>query len=419
MVDLKTKSILIVDRGLYSYMTEFMARYFGKVYYHNPTSASYPEASTAMIGQGLQDVEWAEHIEDAIDEADIIWYPDNMDGKQQVFLREKGYLVCGSGHGEKMELDKVFFLDKLSEVGLPIPKTYLAEGLDEVWEYVKDRDLCFMKCADKYRSDWETTAHRNRYQTELFLNAKRQIMGAKRSREIEILIQDPIESECEAGIDGFMLNGQIPDFIACGYETKDKGIIERIMPKIPPILKEITDKLAPAYSGLGYQGPYSNEVRITRNGKAYPIDETCRCASPPSSVLVEMYGKAYAKAIWDLAHGKSPDLSEYENEYGAEIVLSSKWHLENEIYIPIPDRLERWIKLKNHYKTADGYYCTPNDNDGIFGSVVAVGKSVEEVTKTVMERVKQLEIFQMEYDPSLFDKVADTISCGERYGIHF
>lgn len=414
-MNLKDKSILIVDRGLYSYMAEFMARYYDKVYYHNPTSSSYPEASTAMIGQGLPGIKWVEHIEDAIDITDIIWYPDNMDGKQQVFLREKGYLICGSGYGEKMELDKVFFLNKLNEVGLPIPKTYLAEGLDEVWEYVKDRGLCFMKCADKYRSDWETTAHHNKHQTEIFLNSKRQIMGTKRSREIEILIQDPIESECEIGIDGFMLNGQIPDFTACGYEIKDKGIIERILPKTPSVLKSISDKLLPVYKELGYQGPYSNEVRITARGKAYPIDETCRCGSPPSSVLIEMYGKSYAEAIWNLAHGKMPDLSNYENEYGAEIILSSKWHLENEIYVPIPDGMGQWVKLKNHYKTSDGYYCTPNDNDGIFGSVVAVGESVAEVTEAAMERVKQLEVFQFEYDKSLFDRCGEVIANGQKY----
>ncbi len=416
-MNLKSKSILIVDRGLYSYMAEFMSRYYGEVYYHNPTSHSYPEAAIAMIGQGLPGVEWVEHIEDALDKVDVIFFPDCMDGKQQVFLREKGYLVCGSGNGERMELDKVFFLDELQKAGVPVSKTYRAEGLDEVWEYVKDRGTCYMKCADKYRSDWETTKHSNKYQTEVFLNSKRQIMGVKRSNEIEILIQDPIESECEAGIDGFRLNGKIAIPCAMGYEIKDKGIIERIMPKIPKIMQDINDKLAPVYDKLGYQGPYSNEVRITKNGKAYPIDETCRCGSPPSAVLCEMYGKAYAEAIWSLAHGEMPDLSGFEHEYGAEIVLSSKWHNENEIFVPIPKGMDQWVKLKNHYKTENGYYCVPNDNDGVFGSVISVGKSVKEVTEKAIERVKQLDIFQLEYDPSLFDKASEVIESGKQFGI--
>jgi len=415
-VDLKKHSVMVVDRGLYLFLAQFLARYYGTVYYHNPTSHSYPKASTAQIGQGIDGVTWVEHIEDALDLADIVFFPDGMDGRQQVFLKEKGYKVSGSHGGEKMELDKVFFLDKLKESGLPIAKTHLCTGLDEVWDYVKDRDLCFMKQVDKFRSDFETTAHKNKYQTEIFLNSKRQIMGAKRACEVEILVQDPIESACEAGIDGFRLGGIVPQYIACGYEIKDKGIIERIMKTTPAILDKINKKLAPVYEELGYQGPYSNEVRITKDGKGYPIDETCRCPSPPN-VLCEMYGKAYAEAIWSLAHGELPDLSGYEHEYGAEIILSSKWHIENEIYIPIPEGMEQWIKLKNCYKTENGYYCTPNDNDGIFGSVVAVGKSVEEVTKLVMERVKELDIFQMEYNENIFDKASEVIEAGRSFGI--
>lgn len=416
LLNLANKSILIVDRGLYSYMAEFMALYYGKVFYHNPTSHSYPKASIAMIGQGLKGVEWVEHIEDAIDQVDVVFFPDCMDGRQQTFLREKGYNVCGSGSGEKMELDKVYFLDKLREVGIPVAHTFRAEGLDEVWEYVKDRGTCYMKCADKYRSDWETTKHMNRFQTEIFLNRKRELMGVKRANEIEVLIQDPIDSECEAGIDGFMLNGQIPKHIACGYEIKDKGIVEHIIPEIPPIIKSITDKLAPVYKELGYQGPYSNEVRITKNGKGYPIDETCRCGSPPTSVLTRMYGKAYAEAVWSLAHGELPNLSGYEHEYGAEIILSSKWHCENELYIPHSDE---WLVLKNHYRTKDGAYCVPNDNDGIFGSVIAIGKTIQEAIDTAMKRIKSLDIFGLEYDPSLFDKAAEVIACGEKHGIPF
>lgn len=416
-MNLKNKTLLIIDRGLYSYMGEFMARYYGKVYYHNPTSDSYPTATTAMIGQGLDSVEWVEYIEDAIDKADVIFFPDCMDGKQQVFLREKGYAVCGSGMGDKMELDKAFFLEQVKDAGLPVPKTYRAEGLDEVWDYVKDRGLCYMKCADKYRSDFETTAHKNRFQTEIFLNAKRKLMGVKRANEIEILIQEPIESECESGIDGFQLNGMLPDYCAIGFEIKDKGIVERITKDMPNILQKVCSKLEQSYKKLGYQGPYSNEVRITKSGKAYPIDETCRCASPPSAVLTRMYGEAYAKAIYSLAHGKLPDLSGYEHEYGAEIVLSSKWHFEHEIYIPPVN--EEWLILKNHYKTKDGYYCVPNDNDGIFGSVIAVGKSVEEVTELAMERVKSLEIYQLEYDSCIFDKAQEVINNAAKFGISF
>ncbi|KAB0668935.1 hypothetical protein F6V30_13945 [Oryzomonas sagensis] len=418
-MNLSSKSILIVDRGLYSFMAEFMARYFGSVYYHNPASASYPEAAVSIIGQGLKGVTWVEHEEDAIDKVDIIWYPDCMDGRHQVFLRSKGYKVAGSGHGERMELDKIFFLDQLEEAGLPIPKTYRAEGLDDVWEHVRDRGECYMKCADKYRSDWETTAHRNKHQTEIFLNSKRQIMGIKRASEIEILIQDPVRSACEIGIDGFRLNGKMATPVAIGYEIKDKGIIERIVPEIPKVLRPTLDALSPVYDKLGYQGAYSDENRITSGGKVYTIDETCRCGSPPSAVLCEMYGEAYAQAIWSLAHGEMPDLSGYEHEYGAEIVLDSKWHACEEIFIPVPKGLEQWLKLKNHVGKSGRYYCIPNDNDGIFGSIVAVGASMEEVTKLVMERVEQLEIFKLEYDRGLFDKAGEAIKEGARFGIFF
>lgn len=421
-MNLKDKSILIADNGLYTFLAPFMARFYGKVYYHMLTASPYQQSPKAQIGKGLDGVEWVASMEQVLDTVDVIFFPDVYSGEKQQFLIDKGYAVCGSGLGEKMEQEKAWFLEQLAEAGLPVPKTYRAEGLDDVWEYVKDKPgPLYMKYAEKYRGDWETCAHKNKYATEILLNAKRAELGVERSKEIEILIQHPIESDCELGVDGFRLNGEVITPLSVGYEIKDKGLVARIMKDVPDILKPKMKAISGIYKKLGYRGPYSDENRITKSGKVYPIDETCRCPSPPTELLCEMLGKGYAEAVYHLAHGNKPAIT-YEFEFGAQVVLSSKWHFqENELHVGFPTEVYQWLKLKNVVKKGNGeYYCQPNGNDGIFGSMVAVSnKSWQDAAEQVMKRIEMLDVYQLDYDPNIFDMAAETIASGERWGVHF
>lgn len=417
---MKNKSILIIDGGAYSYLAPFMAKHYGKVYYHRVTGGVYHESPQARIGTGLPGVERVACPWPVCKEVDVIFFPDVNDYNRAQEYKDFGLPVCSALGGAVMELEKADFLATLKEVGLPVPKTYRAEGLTDLWEYVKDKKgPLYMKNAHPERGDWETAKFINPFQAKKLIDAKRQKLG-ERAETIEILVQSPIESECEFGIDTFMLNGELPNKVCGGYEVKDRGLIHRIFDEIPAIMQRTMVKLKPVYKELGYQGPYSNEMRITKDGKAYPIDETCRCASPATATQLLMLGKSYAQAVHDLAHGKLPTITP-EYNYAAEIVLTSDWHRENELHVGSVEDVEKYQLFPRNAICEDGQiYCIPNGDDEVFGSVAAASnKSYQDAIDKVMAAVEKLDIQQMKYNPSLFDRASESVKCGEKMGISF
>lgn len=416
---MKLGKLLILDGGAYSYLAPFLARYFDKVYYHRLTGGVYHDSPKTRIGTGLKGVECIPDPWQIMKKMDAIFFPDVNNWSMAKGLKEFGLPVCSSIGGAKMELDKAFFLETLHKIGLPVPKSYRAEGLTDLWDYLKTRKgPLYLKSADPERNDWETVKYSNHYQGKVLIDSKRQQLG-KRAESIEILVQSPIESECEFGIDGFMLDGDLPNKICGGYEVKDRGMIQTVFDGLPMFMQIIMDKLKPTYKKLGYQGPYSNEIRITETGKAYPIDDTCRCASPATATQLLLVGESYAKAILSLSNGELPTI-EPESRYAAEIVLTSNWHRENELHIGSEKELERLNVFPRNAICEDGQiYCVPNGDEEVFGSIAAAGKTCQEAINNVMAAVEELDIQGMKYDDRIFEKAGESIKCGEKHGIKF
>ncbi len=415
--DLSKEKLLIIDNGLYCNIAQHCAKYFGHVWYAKPLAAAFLESSQHVIGKGIPGVEWVADFEPYLNQATVICFPDINYGPLQVYLKGKGHHVCGALGGEKMELDKYYFLTELHDAGLPVPKTWYFEGLDDAWAFLKDKhEKLWIKAVERFRADWETDYHEDPLQTEVILNEKRAELGVHRSNAIKLLVQRDIPDAIEIGRDGpFMLNGVMPEYGVIGIEEKAQLYIGRVFKDPPPVLANITKKLEPVYKKLGYAGIFSNEVRVTKTGKAYPLDDCCRAPNPPTSMLIEMYGQSYAKAIYDLAHGIMPVLKP-EFPYGAEIILSSSWHEKHEIHVPIPKHLKQWVKLRNATcRDNKEYYCIENKCGGHFASVVAVGESGDEVCNLAEERVKELKIYRMEYLKNFMKEMKPKIEKARAY----
>ena len=83
--------------------------------------------------------------------------------------------------------------------------------------------------------------------------------------------------------------------------------------------------------------------------------------------------------------------------HAAEIILSSSWHCKHELYVDIPKHLNQWVKLRNAMTRNGRTYCVFNETGGHFGSVVAVGNSVQEVSGLVEERADELKVYCKEH----------------------
>jgi hypothetical protein len=415
-VDLSTKTVLQIDNGLFTAVGQHLGKYFKKVWYCRPTAAAFLKGSQHVIGKGLPGIEWVDDYEPYVKKADIIFVSDVNYSHLQLLFQQFGCKVAGALGGERMELDKAFFLEQLAKVGLPVPKTWRFIGVDEAWEFLKDKkEKLWLKGGEKYRGDFESTYHDNKYQTEIIFNELRAELGLERVNDIELLVQRDIPDAIEVGRDGFMLNGKIPANGTIGIEEKSQFYVCKVFETPPPILENISKKLEPIFADLKFQGPYSDETRVTKKGVAYPIDPCCRPGNPPTSCLLELYGEDYAQAIWSLAHGDLPILKP-QFTHAAEIILSSSWHAKNELHVSIPNHLIQWVKLRNAIRRPNGeYYCIQNDCGGSFGSVVAVGNSISEVGKLVEERAEELNIYGLEYTRDFLKTMKPKIAKAKAY----
>lgn len=416
-VNLKEKSVIVYDRGgLYLYCAEKLAESFKTVYYYLADADAYPTSQKHTIGMGIKGVKRVHDFWKYIDKADMVAFFDCYDGELQSWLVSKGYKVFGSGNGEQIEIDKILFLETLEELNLPVPKTYLAEGMDDLKQYLEENKNETLWLKNLHRGDFETRKFTSMAQIKPFLDDLRKRLGTA-SDTMEVLVQHKIESAAEVGYDGYMLDGEFTTNCIVGYEVKDKGFVGKIFEETPEIVKGINDAFAPVFKKLGYHGNYSTEIRVTEKGEPYYIDATCRVPSPPGEVMCEVY-ENWAEAVWQLAHNELPEL-EPKAKFVAEIILTSGWYDQHELNVKFPKEIAQYVKLKNHTVRDGEYYCIPNGNGEFFGAVVAYADTQEEAIKLALERAEQVEADDLDYDDTIFDKAAESIKAGENFGIKF
>ena len=426
--DLSKLKILIPDNGLFTGVAQHLAQWYGKVFYCRPTAGAFLKGSQPAIGKGLPEIEWVEDAEEYYDKVDEIFYPDINFGSRAISLLRDGYKVVSPLGGERAELDKIFFLEECKKYikkhpgkNMAVPRTWQVTGLDEAYEFLKDKKERFwLKGADKNRGDWETDKHDGDiFQTEILFDDKRAELGTKRSKDIVILIQEDIPDAIEIGVDGFRFGSELADWGACGIEEKATFYIAKFFKRPPPIFNDSLAGLGAAIYGNagGYQGPYSNENRITKNGKVNLLDECTRCGNPPTSGLLKALGKQYALAIHSLANGQMPAMKQPEHSHFAEIILASNWHIKHELHLPeIPKHLSEWMVIRNQTRRDNGQrYCIQNDCGGHFASMTSVGDSAEEVANLAEERAAELKIYGLEYEKNFYETMKPKIKMAKDY----
>jgi hypothetical protein len=417
MSSVSNKTCLIPDSGAHLFLAEKLAEKFAKVWFVRPDAScsGYLKSAPDQIGRGLE-VECIYDMWKVIDKADCVAFFDCCNGGLQRWLKSKGHKVFGSAGAGEVEEDKTKFLDILKDLNLPIPKTYRAEGFKDLVTYLEGKGEKWLKFPF-YRGDGDTRKYTNMRQLNDWLDDLRSRIGWRLADEYEILIQDPIESVCEVGYDGFCVNGEFTNKnILIGYESKDTGYIGKVMPETPAILRKVNDKFSDLFKRLGYQGHYSTEIRIAASGKAYFIDPTCRCPSPPGELMCEIYGN-YAEAVWEIANGKMPDLKPVA-PYGASLCVVSDWNKAHELCVEFPKELKKNVKLSNHMKKGPAYYVIPTGTSGWFGAVVATGNTAKEATEKCVEVAKQIKCDDMDIEEKAFDEIGKTIQSGKRFGIN-
>jgi len=300
-------------------------------------------------------------------------------GTFQEWAVAHGKPVFGARTGEDLEIYRDEFKELLKKLSLDVNKYEIIEGMTALRKHLKGKSDKYIK-VNMLRGNMESFHYIDEKLSLSRLKELDKELGAYAEHAI-FIVEDPITEAVEIGYDGFCIDGQYPDVALTGIEIKDCGYCGGIVEynKLPDCLKKINKKFAPVFMGAGYKCFYSNEVRYQKDGKAFFIDITCRKASPPGDLMMELY-TSFSENIWDIAHGIVPEIK-YKHKFGVQLIIRSAWAEQSPQAIYFDEKYKDYIKIKNLMITDDTYYYVPVLEMSQIGSIVGTGDTLEEAIK--------------------------------------
>jgi hypothetical protein len=416
----KKVKILQYDFGLCTEFGARMARDGHEVYYFVPWENAFPKSSLAIIGEGLEGLTRILNFWDYVDQVDMICCFDTFFVDVADYLWRHGYKVFAAGKAEILENNRWKTKQIMKAVNLPLQPVRLIKGFETLRDYLKNNKNKAVKL-NTFRGDIETFIHREYDTTQAqFLGDIERNVGAK-ANKLEFIVEDLV-GDIEPGYDGFVIDGQYPNWGMYGYEVKGNGYIGKVTPynQIPKAIREVNDKLAPVFKKLSPTRTFfSTEVRVDKSGKGYLIDPTVRAPLPnPSAVHLEIW-ENLSDFILNGAVGKLIPLKPVA-KYGAAISFESEWAEEHWTEIPINPEVRRWIKLRMACRIDGKYYALPGFTS--LGSIVGLGNTLDEAIDNVKRNLEKSgieKIKEVVCNLSELEDVKKQIEQGKKYGIPF
>jgi phosphoribosylamine-glycine ligase len=411
MRDLSGFKILILDYGNGISFAMKMAEKFGTVYYWSGpyVTNSFPIHNVQDIANNVPNLvkvkEWAEAYEDA----DMVAFCDSMEPALQHWMRSHGMPVFGCGFADRLEHDRLYLKETLKELGLPVGTYYTAHGLDELEQILIGAENVY--CKGAMRGNGETWFHKNWRLTKRQFMKLRTEMGLYANRETYV-VEEKIECIGETGFDGFIVGGVFAPMGICGVERKDASFLGRFVryQLLPECIKMVTDKLAPVFEQMEYNGQYSNEIMISKDKRGFLLDNSCRVPSPPGEVMMEAITN-YPEVVWMIAHGRMPSI-QYDKPWVAQVIIKSDIAAEDDSPVIVPDEFKNNVKIKNLSIDEDGtWYYVPSPGLGMreIGSVCASGNSAEEAIRNAEKICDAIEGFDIKTDANCLHEAKKSI----------
>jgi hypothetical protein len=386
--DLSSKTFCVVDfQGLFVGIAVRLAQCGARVFYQTPEDKRRL-LNDAIVGDGIESVI---KIDDCLlikDLVDCFVFPDVAFEGLQKELRSQGFPVWGAGAGVNLELDRVFFMEKLAELGLDVAPYKVVTGLTALGEYLKDKEDIFIKVS-KWRGTWETTRWNNWEQDWKNLDYWAVKFGGVKE-EVPFVCFDKIDTDLEIGADTYCVRGQWPSKMLHGIESKDEAYFSAVTDgdKMPEQLMPIMHAFSPSLKKMDYVCQWSMEVRV-KDDKAYFIDATCRGGLPSTATFLQV--KNVPEIIYYGALGEmvEPDFG-FLFSCEAMVKISGK-HATWETMQLTPD-VKSHLMLAD-YCEVDGKVWFPADEDGEItdiGWLCATGDTPTEAAKNLNSLADQL-----------------------------
>jgi hypothetical protein len=364
--------------GLFVGLAERLAKSGARVLYCTPVDR-YDRINEGVIGSGIEGVEWCEEFWQHKHEIDTFVFPDIRHNGLQAELLSQGFAVWGSQSGMDLEQKREFFMRKLGELGLPVAPHKVVVGLENLSSYLKDKKDIWIKVS-KWRGTWETTHWRSWDEDAKKIHHWYVKFGGE-SESVRFICFDKIDTKLEIGADTFCVDGQWPETMLHGIESKDKSYFSAVTPRyeMPEQLLSMMEALSPYFKEVEYKNQWSMEVRV--GDKDYFIDATSRGGLPSTRSF--LCAKNVPEIIYHGARGKliQPD---YGFKFSAECMVEYTGRMEEGecLEVVYPPEVREHLMLQQCYINEAGKVCyPPSDAKGhkSLGWLVATGNTPKEV----------------------------------------
>lgn len=404
--DLSTKTVMVVDNGLFVEIAKTLSKSFKQVLYYCRWEGAFPKSNQYVIGQGIEGVKRVYNIFEYFDEVDCFVFPDIYDGQLQLHLESLGKLVFGGRMGEEMELFRHAMKEHMKKIGLYVTPYEIVTGVDDLIEYLKEHPNVYVK-QNVTRGDFETFYSKNYLLIEPVIEQLSHSLGAIRHTK-EFIVEDAYDDAVETGMDCYCINGQYPSNTLAGVEVKDAGYVGCMMDydKLPECITDFNYKMADTMKDFGYKGFFSTEIRVSEKLPPYMVDMCSRAGSPPNELYQLLYLNL-AEIIWYGAKGIMIDPIT-EHKYGVEALIHSSWSDHNWQAITFPKKYRDNIKLRNACVVNGRYYCAPQSSGLVeMGAIVATGDTLKEAIEKAKEIAETIEGHYIEIKLDSFDKAQE------------
>ena len=397
----KDTKVCILDNGSYVAWAIFLAKYFD-IYYYSRWENEFPVKAPTNIGIGIEGVTRVNEYLKDYQKYDIFIFPDIYFRDVCEHFRDLGKATFGSGEGETLERDRIFFKNCLKDVGLLVGKYKEVLGIDNLKELFKKVKNVFVKISE-FRGEMETKRHINIGMSDLWLDERSYFLGTDKNK-LNFIVEDAIDSISEFGCDLFTVNGEYPSVGIWGIEDKDWGYIctATEYDNFPEPIKMVNKKISSKLKELKYVGWYSNEIRYTEKKESFFTDITMRLGQPSGNCQMMLYSN------WDEIIGGAVQgvmvMPKVKAKYAVELVLKCNHDGYNDTPISFPKEYEENIKLKGCYKDNGKWYIIPFKKLGHdmseIGSVVTIGDDLEKTIDKAKEIAKSIECEDLLFDES-------------------
>lgn len=425
-VNLKDKTAIVVDSGLFFGLAQRLARDFSKVWYYSPWEKWAPFASDVAIGSGYEDEgvyreNYPFHLIDTEQEPDLWVFPHVMHSDFQYLLRKLERRVWGSGEGHNIENDRWQLKEWLDKCGLPVISSVQIVGTDALRDFLEKNEDKYVKVS-LWRGDMETYHHVRWSDTQIWWSDLCNRLGPIRDL-IHFVVEDPIPDAVETGTDSMIIHGLSLYPMTIGYEKKDALYVAKVVnlsEGLPTIFREPIKAIEHFLKNKDYVNFFSTEMRITKQGQCFLTDATARMPSPPGEMLLELWTNL-PEVIYDNSAGSPKTLPRPRARYAAQVILKSNYAMEHWVEVRIPNEVRERVKMFCPTRINGCEYSVPdNDHEAKdIAAVVGFGNSVEDAVNEAMAIADKVEAYEIYYEKGAYEELKEAIGDGEKLGIDF